>query len=159
MKKTGSLATKLGQVLLDNNLKIVTAESCTGGGIAHAITDIAGSSQWFECGFVAYSNESKTAQLQVPWLLIHQHGAVSVEVAKAMAQGALAVTSGTIAISATGIAGPGGQTPTKPLGFVCFALATKDVTITEQQVFSGDRYAVREQAILFALDMLVTFLA
>ena len=159
MKKTKALSARLGQALLDNNLRIVTAESCTGGGIARAITDIAGSSQWFECGFVAYSNDSKTSLLRVPEALIMQHGAVSTEAAEAMARGALAVTNGTIAISATGIAGPGGQTPTKPLGLVCFALATKDEAIMEQQVFSGDRDAVREKAVLFALDMLITFLA
>ena len=159
MKKSRPLSARLGLALLENNHRIVTAESCTGGGIAHAITDIAGSSQWFECGFVAYSNDSKTSLLRVPPALIMQHGAVSAQTATAMAKGALAVTNGTIAISATGIAGPSGETPTKPLGLVCFALATKSEVISEQRVFSGDRDAVREQAILFALDMLVAFLS
>ncbi|MCL1887099.1 MAG: CinA family protein [Betaproteobacteria bacterium] len=156
--ETFQLAAELGAELRKRNQWLVTAESCTGGGIAHAITDIPGSSQWFDCGFVTYSNASKSKMLNVPESLIHQHGAVSGEIAAAMAKGALAVTNGTIAIAATGIAGPDGGTATKPVGTVWFGLAGNNRVYTEQQFFSGNRQAVRNQSVRHALIILLQFL-
>lgn len=151
------LATQLGSELLNKKEILVTAESCTGGGIAHAITEIPGSSQWFDCGWVTYSNRSKTKMLRVPETLIQQHGAVSGEVAAAMAKGALMVTNGSIAIATTGIAGPDGATPTKPIGTVWFGLATDCLIHTKQQRFSGDRQAIRERSVEHALTLLLEF--
>ena len=152
------LATALGHALLRQQHLLVTAESCTGGGIASAITDIPGASAWFDCGFVTYSNLSKTQSLAVPPDLIAQHGAVSLEVAAAMAQGALAASRGTLAIATTGIAGPGGATPGKPVGAVCFGLACRNAIHTEKQHFEGDRQMVRRQSIIHAINMLLHFL-
>lgn len=155
MTEITQLAAQLGKALLDNQLMLVTAESCTGGGIAQAITEIPGSSQWFECGLVTYSNASKIQLLQVPEALIEQHGAVSGEVAAAMAKGALAVTKGTLAIATTGIAGPDGATRDKPVGMVWFGLAFADQANAQFQFFSGDRHAVRTQSVRHALSMLL----
>ena len=152
------LAATLGNALLVQHHLLVTAESCTGGGIASAITDIPGASAWFDCGFVTYSNPSKTQNLAVSPALIEQHGAVSLEVAAAMAQGALAASRGTIAIATTGIAGPGGATPGKPVGTVCFGLACQNHIHTEKQYFKGNRQAIRHQSIAHALKMLLDFL-
>ncbi len=115
-----ALAAALGQTLLEAGYRIVTAESCTGGLVAAAITAVAGSSDWFERGFVTYSNEAKCELLGVPRVLIDEHGAVSEPVARVMAEGALAHTPADCALSVTGIAGPGGGTPAKPVGTVCF---------------------------------------
>lgn len=145
------LASNVGNALHAQRLLLTTAESCTGGGIAQAITEIAGSTGWFDCGFVCYSNASKTDMLEVPAALIAQFGSVSEEVAGAMAEGALAHSSADIAVSTTGIAGPTGAVPGKPVGTVCFGWARGDSTHTERLVFAGDRQAVREQAIAHAL--------
>lgn len=158
MTEIAQLAAELSQELLNKNYKLVTAESCTGGGIAQAVTDIPGASQWFECGFVTYSDKSKMQVLHVPETLIHQHGAVSGEVATAMVKGALAVANGTVAIATTGIAGPDGATPKKPIGTVWFGLACNNEIYAQQQLFSGDRYAVRTQSVEHALKMLLQFL-
>lgn len=152
------LATLLGSTLLEQHHVLVTAESCTGGGIASAVTDIPGSSAWFDCGFVTYSNSAKTHSLGVFPELIAQHGAVSLKVAAAMAQGALAASRGTIAIATTGIAGPGGATPGKPVGTVCFGLACQNHIHTEKQHFEGNRQMVRQQSVIHALKMLLDFL-
>lgn len=152
------LATLLGNTLLEQHHVLVTAESCTGGGIASAVTDIPGSSAWFDCGFVTYSNPAKTHSLGVLPELIAQHGAVSLNVAAAMAQGALAASCGTIAIATTGIAGPGGATPGKPVGTVCFGLACQNHIHTEKQYFAGNRQMVRQQSVIHALKMLLDFL-
>ncbi len=152
------LATDLGSELLRKKAMLVIAESCTGGGIAHAVTRIPGASQWFDCGFVTYSNASKTNMLKVPANLIHQHGAVSREVVSAMAKGALENSGGTIAIAVTGIAGPDGATPEKPVGTVWFGLAVNNQVHTEKQHFAGDRDAVREQSIRHALTLVLSFL-
>lgn len=152
------LATLLGSTLLEQHHVLVTAESCTGGGIASAVTDIPGSSAWFDCGFVTYSNSAKTHSLGVLPELIAQHGAVSLKVAAAMAQGALAASRGTIAIATTGIAGPGGATPGKPVGTVCFGLACQNHIHTEKQHFEGNRQMVRQQSVIHALKMLLDFL-
>ena len=134
---------------------IATAESCTGGLVAAAITDISGSSAVFDRGFVTYSNAAKTQMLGVPSNLLGVHGAVSEEVARAMAQGALAHSNATLAVSITGIAGPSGGTATKPVGLVHFACATKAGQQWHQRmVFSGDRAAIRAAARDHALQML-----
>ncbi|QJE00459.1 CinA family protein [Massilia forsythiae] len=145
--------------LLDNRrLLLATAESCTGGGISHAITDIPGSSNSFECGFVTYSNAAKTEMLDVSAAMIAQFGAVSEEVAAAMAQGAVANSNADVAVSTTGIAGPAGAVPGKPVGTVCFGWSKGDVTHTERLVFAGDRQAVRRQTVAHALAGLLRFL-
>ena len=135
--------------------RLATAESCTGGLVAGALTAIAGSSEIVERGFVTYSNEAKSEMLGVPPETIAEHGAVSEETAAAMAQGALARAPVDLAISVTGIAGPGGATPTKPVGLVLLGLARRDGTCcTERRVFPGDRSAVREAALEVALRLL-----
>jgi nicotinamide-nucleotide amidase len=158
MDKIIDLAAQAGQALQQRGLSLATAESCTGGGVAHAITDIAGCSAWFDCGFVTYSNASKSALLDVPEVLIAQHGAVSEEVAAAMAEGALAKSNAHVALSTTGIAGPGGAMPGKPVGTVCFGWAMNSTRLTERKVFDGDRHSVREQTVAHALQGLLRLL-
>ena len=153
------LAASVGQALHTHALVLATAESCTGGGVAEAITDIAGSTNWFDCGFVVYSNASKTELLEVPDALIAQFGSVSEEVAAAMAQGALGNSNANVALSTTGIAGPTGAVPGKPVGTVCFGWATQDGVHTERLVFAGDRQAVRAQSVRHALQGLLRFIA
>ena len=136
--------------------KIATAESCTGGLIAAACTAVAGSSDWFERGFVTYSNEAKTESLGVPAALIAAHGAVSAEVACAMAEGALAHSRAGLAVAVTGIAGPGGATPGKPVGTVWLAIARTGMPAdAELLTLAGDRAAVREQTVRRALQRLI----
>ncbi|GGX92201.1 competence damage-inducible protein A [Pseudoduganella dura] len=151
------LAAQVGRALQDKGLLLVTAESCTGGGVSQAVTEIAGSTGWFDCGFVCYSNASKTELLEVPAALVAQFGSVSEEVAAAMAQGALANSNAHLAVSTTGIAGPTGAVPGKPVGTVCFGWANGDTVHTERLVFSGDRRAVREQTVIHALQGLLRF--
>ena len=136
--------------------RLGTAESCTGGLIAAALTAIAGSSDVVEGGFVTYSNAAKTALLGVPAALIETVGAVSAEVARAMAEGALArLPAAHLAVSATGIAGPGGATQGKPVGLVHFGLARRDgPTIAHAEIFPGNRAAIRHAAVLLALALL-----
>lgn len=153
------LARQAGQALQERKLLLATAESCTGGGVAEAVTDVAGSSGWFECGFVTYSNAAKHTMLSVPDALITRHGAVSEEVAAAMASGALANSAAQVAISTTGIAGPGGAVPGKPVGTVCFGWADRARVHTERLVFAGDRQAVRAQSVAHALQGLLRFVA
>jgi len=150
------LSNRVGKTLQAKGLLMATAESCTGGGIAEAITEIAGSSEWFDCGIVAYSNASKTELLDVPAALIAQYGAVSEEVAGAMAVGMIASCNAHVAVAVTGIAGPTGAVPGKPVGTVCFGWALErnthiERTFTERLVFAGDRRTVREQAVAHAL--------
>jgi nicotinamide-nucleotide amidase len=134
---------------------IATAESCTGGLVAGALTAIAGSSDVVERGFVTYSNEAKSELLGVPLETIASHGAVSAETAAAMAQGAVSRAPVELAISVTGIAGPGGATPTKPVGLVIFGMARRGGACrTESRVFAGDRSAVRQAALETALGLL-----
>jgi nicotinamide-nucleotide amidase len=136
-------------------LTIATAESCTGGLVAGALTAIAGSSDVVERGFVTYSNAAKTELLGVPAPLIDAEGAVSEPVARLMAEGALAHSAADIAVSVTGIAGPGGGSAAKPVGLVWFGLARRGApTTTLRQVFAGDRTAVRRQAVVQALTLL-----
>ncbi len=151
---------KLAEHCIANNKQIATAESCTGGMVAQLITDCAGSSQWFERGFVTYSNLSKEQMLKVDKALIDNYGAVSEQVAEAMAQGALYHSAAHYALSITGIAGPGGGSDAKPIGTVCFAWAYYDTLnkkikcLSERQYFIGDRQAVRIQSAHFALKKL-----
>ena len=140
--------------------KIATAESCTGGMIAAALTDIAGSSDVLERGFIAYSNEAKSELIGVPAAMIASHGAVSAPVAKAMADGALGRSRADVVISVTGIAGPGGGSSTKPVGLVYFGLARKGIeTRVDRQHFAGDRVTVRLATVGHALDLLADALA
>lgn len=134
---------------------LATAESCTGGMIAAALTDIAGSSTVVERGFVTYSNEAKAELLGIAPALIVTKGAVSLEVAAAMAEGALAHSHAAVAVSVTGIAGPGGGSPEKPVGLVWFGLSAGGKTTTDHIVFSGNRAKVRRQATEKALALLL----
>jgi len=140
--------------------RITVAESCTGGLVSAALTEIAGSSDVFEAGYVTYSNAAKIAELQVSEEVVDTFGSVSVATAWSMARGALAATHADVAVAITGIAGPGGGTPTKPVGTVVFALAERDSDpakiVADQQVFKDEgRAAVRLQAALCALDLLI----
>jgi nicotinamide-nucleotide amidase len=132
---------------------LVTAESCTGGWVAQAITSVAGSSAWFERGFITYSNAAKQEVLGVSKKTLKDHGAVSEETAREMARGALARGCGTIALAVTGIAGPGGGSTAKPVGMVCFAWARKGAAArSETRRFRGGREAVRRQSVVRALE-------
>lgn len=136
-------------------IMLATAESCTGGLIAAALTAIAGSSDVVDRGFVTYSNEAKNQMIGVPMALIEQHGAVSEEVARAMADGALARSRAAVAVSVTGVAGPGGGSAEKPVGLVCFGLARIGApVISERCVFPGDRGAIRAATVVHAFDMI-----
>lgn len=147
------LVTQLAQALTGRGWMMTTAESCTGGLIAGACTELAGSSLWFDRGVVTYSNEAKVDLLGVPAELIAQHGAVSEPVAMAMAQGALAKSKAQIAVAVTGVAGPGGGSPDKPVGTVWLAWACHDGLVqAEHHVFGGDRAAVRSATVRCALQ-------
>ena len=136
-------------------LRIATAESCTGGMIAAALTDVAGSSDVFERGFVTYSNDAKQELIAVPPTILAKYGAVSAETADAMARGALARSRADVAISVTGIAGPGGGSAEKPVGLVWFGVARKvGENLTVHEVFAGDRAAIRQAAVARALELL-----
>jgi nicotinamide-nucleotide amidase len=150
----------LGEALRATQGRLATAESCTGGLIAALCTSVAGSSDWFERGFVTYSNAAKSEMLAVPAELIGQHGAVSEPVARAMALGALSHSTATLAVAVTGIAGPGGAVPGKPVGMVWLALARHDSSkppsvLTECRVLPGDRTAVRSATVQWALGRLL----
>lgn len=158
MQNALELAAQIGTELKEKRLLLTVAESCTGGGVAQAITEIAGSSNWFDCGFVTYSNSSKSELLNIPAALIARHGAVSEEIAAAMAEGAIANSEGNVSLSTTGIAGPTGAVPGKPIGTVCFGWVVGGVTHTERLIFTGDRHAVREQTVAHALAKLLRYL-
>jgi nicotinamide-nucleotide amidase len=146
----------LAEALRARGWRIAAAESCTGGLIAATCTALAGSSDWFERGFVTYSNEAKTEQLGVDPALLAAHGAVSQEVAEAMAAGALAHSRADLAVAVTGIAGPGGAVPGKPVGMVWLALARRGAAPTSERLqFDGDRAAVRSQTVAIALERLL----
>jgi nicotinamide-nucleotide amidase len=155
---TAQLTSQLAQLLPARGLMLCTAESCTGGLIAAACTDRAGSSVWFERGFVSYSNASKTDLLGVPDDLIARHGAVSQEVARAMAAGALAHSQAQLAVAVTGVAGPGGGSADKPVGTVWLAWAMGSQVRTECQHFEGNREAVRQATVVHALRGLIEML-
>jgi nicotinamide-nucleotide amidase len=157
------LAVRVGEKLRAAGRRLVTAESCTGGWIAKALTDIAGSSQWFECGYVTYSNSAKMRDLGVAARTLESDGAVSAQSAREMALGALRVAGVDVALAVTGIAGPDGATPGKPVGTVWFCAARRGATtavaggdlIVEQQLFAGDRASVRRRAARHALSLLL----
>ena len=157
-----ALIQKIGQELIKRNWKIATAESCTGGGLAYAITSLEGSSNWFDRGFVTYSNIAKQEVLGVNPITIETSGAVGEQTAKEMAEGVLKNSAAQISIAITGIAGPGGGSQDKPVGTVWFAWAGSSFkTQTKLKFFSGNRQEIRDQATLFALvalDELLKFL-
>ena len=149
------LSEQVGQALKARGATVTTAESCTGGWVAKVITDIAGSSAWFERGFVTYSNEAKAQMIGVREETLAQHGAVSEPVVVEMAIGALKAARADYAVSISGIAGPDGGSEEKPVGTVGFAFATaRGEGITRRECFSGDRDAVRRQATAYALQTL-----
>ncbi len=155
MKRFEADVLALADALRARDETLATAESCTGGLIAAACTSVAGSSDWFERGFVTYSNDAKVESLGVPMALIAAHGAVSEPVVRAMAQGALAHSKAQWSVAVTGIAGPGGAVPGKPVGTVWLALAHRGVvSLAERLQLDGDRSAVREQTVQRALMQL-----
>jgi nicotinamide-nucleotide amidase len=148
-----TLATLVGARLQERRLLLATAESCTGGWVAEAVTAIAGSSAWFERGFVTYSNEAKMDMLGVSAKTLEAHGAVSEQTAAEMATGALSHSRAQISLSITGVAGPSGGTPEKPVGMVCFGWAgAGGEVLTLTRHFAGDRDSVRRQAVICALQ-------
>jgi nicotinamide-nucleotide amidase len=149
---TSGLVELVAALLLNNGLKLAAAESCTGGLVAAACTDLAGSSDWFERGFVTYSNAAKTELLGVDAALIEAHGAVSEAVAQAMAQGTLAHSRAQVSLAVTGVAGPGGGSVDKPVGTVWFAWCVTGRIHTQKMQFTGDRAAVRRAAVHHALQ-------
>ena len=156
MNEIDDLSRQLGEACLAAKLTVVTAESCTGGGVGEAVTRTAGSSAWFDRGFVTYADEAKVDLLGVKQETIGSHGAVSEAVAREMAVGALHQSSADLAVAVTGVAGPGGGTAAKPVGLVWFAWATLDGEVrTRFEVFGGDRAAIRGQAVREALKGLV----
>jgi len=148
-------ATAVLDLLRARGMLVATAESCTGGLIAAALTAVAGSSDVVDCGFVTYSNEAKATMLGIDAALIVRHGAVSGPVAAAMATGALERSRATVSVAVTGVAGPGGGSTDKPVGTVWFGLATRSgPVLTERHVFPGDRDGVRHATVLHALALL-----
>lgn len=149
------LSADVGRLLLSQNASVTTAESCTGGWIAKVLTDVAGSSAWFERGFVTYSNDAKEEMIGVSAASLAQQGAVSEQVVREMAQGALRAAGAHYAISVSGIAGPDGGSEEKPVGTVWFGFASAaGAELVQRQVFSGDREAVRRQATAWGLQTL-----
>jgi len=148
----------LADLMLENGLFLATAESCTGGMIAAACTDLAGSSAWFERGFVTYSNAAKTGLLGVDAALIAQHGAVSEPVARAMAFGAIRHSHAQVSVAVTGVAGPSGGSLDKPVGMVWFGFSVSGMLTSEVKQFDGDRAGVRAATVRHALQRLVGLL-
>ncbi len=155
MDSLSHLAAELGHLLQALDAQVTTAESCTGGGIAEAITRIPGSSAWFEAGFVTYSNLQKTKQLGVAEGLFDQVGAVSREVVEAMVAGAQAQSGARFAVAVSGVAGPGGGSQEKPVGTVWLAWGDGSEVTTERRYFAGDRDEVRRQTVIAALEGLI----
>ncbi len=154
------LVAELARRLLERRWRVATAESCTGGLAAGAITSVAGSSDWFERGFVTYSNDAKHEMLGVPREMIAADGAVSESVARAMAEGALARSRADCAVAVTGVAGPGGGTAEKPVGLVCFAWAARGAgTRVATHRLDGDRARIRERSVTIALRGLLDLAA
>jgi nicotinamide-nucleotide amidase len=146
------LARKVGTALKSRGLMVVTAESCTGGWVAMALTAIPGSSDWFERGYVTYSNAAKREALGVAQATLERHGAVSEETAREMASGALKNGRGQVALAITGVAGPSGGSRDKPVGTVCFAWAQGSKISSQTRRFDGDRESVRRQSVAHALQ-------
>ena len=159
-ESAAGLAATVGRLLKAKGEKLVTAESCTGGGVAEAVTAVSGSSEWFDRGFITYSNEAKVEMLKVSQATLARHGAVSEETAREMALGALAASPGTVSVSVTGSAGPTGGSPAKPVGTVCFAWARSGEAMprSETRRFAGDRESVRRQSVVRALKGVIELL-
>ena len=147
------LIARLASLACEKHLKVCTAESCTGGLIAKSLTDLAGSSDWFECGFVTYSNTAKIEMIDVPESVISAYGAVSEAVANAMAVGALRNSVADISIAVTGIAGPAGGSVDKPVGTVWISVVSEKQQIAQKYLFPGDRKAIRAATMLSAIQM------
>ncbi len=151
-----TLSSQVGELLRRRGWLLATAESCTGGWVAEAVTATAGSSAWFDCGWITYSNEAKQALLGVTDATLHRHGAVSEATVAAMVAGALARCQANLALATSGIAGPGGGSENKPVGTVCFAWGLRGgATDTATCHFAGDREAVRRQAVAHALTVVL----
>lgn len=156
---SSDLAVKVGERLVQCGLLLVTAESCTGGWLGQAVTAVAGSSAWYERGFITYSNASKCEMLGVQQAILDQYGAVSAQTAQEMAIGALTRSLAQISVSITGIAGPDGGTATKPVGMVCFAWAIKDGLVQQEtRHFKGNRETIRRLAVAAALQGILQLL-
>jgi nicotinamide-nucleotide amidase len=152
------LAAQVGEMLKSRGWMLATAESCTGGGVAQAVTEISGSSQWFERGFVTYSNQAKVEMLGVREETLRQYGAVSEAAVREMAEGAWRHSHAGISLAVSGIAGPTGGTPEKPVGTVWFAWSVRDgVTIARRHLLTGNRAAIRAQSVRIALEGLLEF--
>lgn len=158
-KELFALSERVGQKLRGAGRRMATAESCTGGWVSKALTDVAGSSQWFECGFVTYSNAAKMRDLGVSERTLADHGAVSEATVREMAAGALRVSGADVAVAISGIAGPDGGTPTKPVGTVWFGMASlRDgdiAVVAELHVFGGDRELIRRRSVERALQLVL----
>jgi len=154
-----NLVERVAQHLMESGASMAAAESCTGGWVSQAATALPGSSRWFDCGFVTYSNHAKQQMLGVPAALLDAHGAVSEPVVVAMAEGALQRSQAAIAVSISGVAGPDGGTERKPVGTVWFAWAVRGhPTVSCLSFFSGDREEVRRQAVEQALEGIIAYL-
>ena len=160
MTQLDTLAQQLAEIADVNDIMISTAESCTGGGLAEVITRVSGSSKWFDRGFVTYSNQAKMDMLGVHASTLDQHGAVSEQTAEEMATGALNHSLADIAVSITGVAGPTGGSPDKPVGTVCLAWANRQNHLQSTRVlFDGDRISIREQSALMAMQGIIELLS
>ncbi|SKA05768.1 nicotinamide-nucleotide amidase [Oceanospirillum multiglobuliferum] len=153
-----STCQRLATLLISRQQMVATAESCTGGGIATALTDLAGSSTWFDAGFVTYSNQAKQRMLAVPESVLIEHGAVSQPVVEAMVRGAIAHSQAQFAVAVSGVAGPSGGSADKPVGTVWIAWGDANTQQSQRFQFSGDRQQVRAQTILAALLALIEFI-
>ena len=154
-----ALALTLGRALEKRGWRLATAESCTGGWIAKAVTDVAGSSHWFDGGIVSYSNSAKLALLGVPSDVLAAHGALSEETVRAMVEGARSRFAADLAVAVSGVAGPGGGTADKPVGTVHFAWAAPGGVTAARRIFAGSRESVRRQTVALALERLVEIVA
>jgi nicotinamide-nucleotide amidase len=153
------LAARVGTALKARKWMLATAESCTGGWVGQVVTAVSGSSQWYDRGFITYSNQAKQAMLGVEEATLERCGAVSEETVREMARGALSHSQADVAVAISGIAGPTGGTPDKPVGTVCFAWATRNGALySEKYLFPGDRREVRQQAVTMALEGVWTLL-
>jgi nicotinamide-nucleotide amidase len=157
MSELSSLIQALANQLQARHLSLATAESCTGGLVAKLCTDLPGSSAWFDCGFISYSNASKQRLLGVAAATLNQYGAVSEAVVREMANGALHQSDAQVSLAISGIAGPGGGSTEKPVGLVCFAWALPNqAVISQTQFFQGERDSIRQQAAYYACKRLLT---
>lgn len=156
---TSTLVESIGSALKERGWKLASAESCTGGGLAYAITSVPGSSAWFDCGLITYSNTAKLKLLHVNPCTLANFGAVSEQTAREMAEGALKSSNADISIATTGIAGPAGGTEDKPIGTLWIAIASAHKsTQASLEKLSGERQSIREQSIQIALDKLLVFI-